>query len=241
MSGGENRPALACQGLTVELGGRPILQRVSLEVAPGEILGVFGPSGAGKSTLFGALAGEVRVAAGRVSLAGEDVTRAPLWRRARRGLGWLPQGPSVLWDLTVAQNLAVYRALARRGGCDDAARTLGELGLDDRLHVPASALSGGERRRLELARAVSSSPQVLLCDEPFAAIDPRGAARVVSRLRRLAREQGCAVLVADHHVAEALELCDRAALLLAGEVRVTLPPAEFRRHALVRAHYAVLV
>ncbi len=233
-------PALACEGLTVDLGGRAVLRGVSLAVAPGEILGVFGPSGAGKSTLFGALAGEVRIAAGRVRIGGEDVTRAPLWRRARSGLGWLPQGPSVLWDLTVAQNLAVFRAAAG-GSADEAARTAVELGLADRLDVVASGLSGGERRRLELARAVCAGPRVLLCDEPFAAIDPHGAASVAARLRRLAHDQGAAVLIADHHVAEALDLCDRAALLLGGEVAITLPPADFRRSDLVRAHYAVLV
>jgi lipopolysaccharide export system ATP-binding protein len=233
-------PALACEGLTVERGGRPLLRGVSLEVGPGEVLGVFGPSGAGKSTLFGALAGEIAIDAGRVRLGGVDVTREPLWRRARRGLGFLPQGPSVLFDLTVAENLAVFGAVTR-GSAFDAARSAEDLGLADRWGVRASALSGGERRRLELARALSARPRVLLCDEPFAAIDPHGAARVADRIRRLARDEGVAVLVADHHVAEALDLCDRAALLLGGELALTRSPDEFRRSDLVRAHYAVLV
>lgn len=232
-------PALACDGLTVARGGRVLLRAVSLEVAPGEVLGVFGPSGAGKSTLFAALAGEIAIDAGRVRLGAVDVTRDPLWRRARRGLGYLPQGPSVLFDLTVAENLAVFGAVV--GSADDATRGAADLGLADRGDVRASALSGGERRRLELARALSARPRVLLCDEPFAAIDPHGAARVSDRLRRLARDEGVAVLVADHHVAEALDLCDRAALLLEGEVALTRPPDEFRRSDLVRAHYAVLV
>jgi lipopolysaccharide export system ATP-binding protein len=235
----EGAPALACEGLTVELGGVAVVRGVSLSVAPGEVLGIFGPSGAGKSTLFGALAGEIRPRAGLVRVDGEDVTREPLWRRARRGLGLLPQGPSVLGDLTVADNLEVFRAAA--GGRDEPRRTALELGLGDRLGVRAASLSGGERRRLELARAIAGRPRVLLCDEPFAAVDPRGAVAIAARLRRLARDEGAAVVVADHHVAEALDLCDRAALLLAGEVALTLPPDEFRRSPDVRAHYAVLV
>jgi lipopolysaccharide export system ATP-binding protein len=240
---GVGASALACDGLSVALGGRAILRAIALEVAAGEVLGVFGPSGAGKSTLFRALAGEERAAVGRVTLTGVDASRWPLWRRAREGLGWLPQGPSVLWDLTVAQNLAVFVEAGRRRtlGRGEPGRTVDELGLADRLGTPASALSGGERRRLELVRALCGGPRVLLCDEPFAAIDPLGAGRVATRLRRAAREEGCAVLIADHHVAEALDLCDRAALLLGGEVALTLPPDAFRRHDLVRSHYAVLV
>jgi lipopolysaccharide export system ATP-binding protein len=229
---------LAAEGLTVRLGGAEVLRGVSLSVAAGEVLGVFGPSGAGKSTLFRALAGEERLAGGRVRLAGEDVTARPLWERARRGLGYVPQTPSVLLDLTARENLDAFRALApRREGAPSPRDLLEALGLADRAGVKASALSGGERRRLELARALSAAPRVLLCDEPFAALDPRGAEQAGALLRALA-DGGAAVVVADHHVAAALRLCDRAALLLSGEVTVVGSPDELGRDPRFRRHYA---
>ena len=231
-------PALRAAGISVDIGGAPVLRDVSLDALPGEVLGVFGPSGAGKSTLFRALAGEQPLRSGRVFLEGHDVTALPLWARARRGLGYLPQTPSVLWDLTVAENLAVFRSVAVAPG-PTPAELAAELGLEGRLDVRAGSLSGGERRRLELARALSASPRALLCDEPFAAIDPLGAGRVAARLRALAAA-GAAVIIADHHVAEALGLCHRAALLLEGEVALVAEPAAFSSNPLVRKHYVVL-
>lgn len=231
-------PALRAAGISVDIGGAPVLREVTLDAAPGEVLGVFGPSGAGKSTLFRALAGEQPLRSGRVLLEGHDVTALPLWARARRGLGYLPQTPSVLWDLTVAENLAVFRSVAAAPG-PLPAELAAEVGLEGRLDVRAGSLSGGERRRLELARALSASPRALLCDEPFAAIDPLGAGRVAARLRALAAA-GAAVIIADHHVAEALGLCHRAALLLEGEVVLVAEPAAFSANPLVRKHYVVL-
>jgi lipopolysaccharide export system ATP-binding protein len=234
-----SEPLLSAEGVTVHLGGAPVLRGVTLDVQAGEILGVFGPSGAGKSTLFRALAGEARLTEGRVRLDGADVTALPLWERARRGLGYVPQTPSVLVDLTALENLAVFRRLARpaREGRPDPAALLADLGLRGRGTVLAGSLSGGERRRLELARALSAGPRVLLCDEPFAAIDPHGAEQAGARLRALASGGG-AVVIADHHVAAALRLCDRAALLLEGEVAVVADPARFCRDPRVRRHYA---
>jgi lipopolysaccharide export system ATP-binding protein len=230
---------LAAEGVSVRLGGAVVLREVSVSVRAGEVLGIFGPSGAGKSTLFRVLAGEERLAAGRVLLDGADVTARPLWERARRGLGYVPQTPSVLLDLTVAQNLAVFERLGpRRPGAPRAEELIDDLGLGGRAHVRASALSGGERRRLELARALSAVPRVLLCDEPFAALDPRGTERAGAKLRALAAG-GAAVVLADHHVAEALRLCDRAVLLLGGEIAVVAPPVEFCKDPRVERHYAV--
>lgn len=231
--------ALAAVGIVVDIGGAAVLRDVTIDAAPGEVLGIFGPSGAGKSTLFRALAGEQPLRSGRVLLEGHDVTRLPLWVRARRGLGYLPQTPSVLWDLTVAENLAVFRSIANTPSGPAPFALAAELGLEGRLDVRAGSLSGGERRRLELARALSASPRALLCDEPFAAIDPLGAARVAARLRALAAA-GAAVILADHHVAEALRLCHRAALLLEGEVALVAEPEAFAADPLVRKHYVVL-
>ncbi len=226
---------LAARGVRVVRGGKAILRGVALEARAGEVLGVLGPSGAGKSTLFRVLVGESPPQAGRVMLAGEDVTGWPLWRRARAGVGYVPQGPSVLWDLTVRENLVAYRRVARLPPSppDEAAA---RVGLGGRLDVRAGELSGGERRRLEVARAVTRSPRLLVCDEPFAGVDPAGAEQLGKLLRTLA-EGGATVILADHHVAEALRVCSRALLLLDGAIAADASPEGFREHPLVRGRY----
>ncbi len=228
-------PALVARGLRVARGGKDVLRGVDLDARAGEVLGVLGPSGAGKSTLFRALVGEDPPDHGTVVIAGHDVTRWPLWRRARAGVGYVPQGPSVLWDLTVRQNLDAFRLITRMRA-EDAAVAANRVGLEQRLDVRAGELSSGERRRLELARAVTRLPRVLVCDEPFAGVDPVGAERLGDLLRGLARE-GAAVILADHHVAEALRVCSHATLLLDGRVAVSAPAAEFPSHPLVRGRY----
>jgi lipopolysaccharide export system ATP-binding protein len=173
---------------------------------------------------------------GTVHLDGQDVTSEPLWKRARRGIGYVPQTPSVLVDLTVEDNLRAFEMLApgadRRGPA--AWAELCELG--PRRGVRAGELSGGERRRLELARALIARPAVLVCDEPFAGIDPAAAERMGDLLREQTR-RGAGVLLADHHVSEALRVCDRAALLVDGRIEVTGPPETFRSHPLVQGRY----
>jgi lipopolysaccharide export system ATP-binding protein len=226
---------LRATGVRVVRGGKAILRGVDLEASRGEVLGVLGPSGAGKSTLFRALVGEAPPDAGAVSLLGVDVTRWPLWRRARAGLGYVPQGPSVLWELTVRDNLDAYRRIAGLPA-EEARGAAARVGLEDRLDVRAGELSGGERRRLELARAITRAPRVLVCDEPFAGVDPAGAERLGALLRDLA-DAGATVLLADHHVAEALRVCTRAVLLLDGAVAVCAAAAEFPEHPLVRGRY----
>lgn len=223
------------RGLRVARGGKDVLRGVDLEARAGEVLGVLGPSGAGKSTLFRALVGEDPPDHGSVSIAGQDVTRWPLWRRARAGVGYVPQGPSVLWDLTVRQNLDAFRLITRMRP-EDAAVAAARVGLEQRLDVRAGELSSGERRRLELARAVTRVPRVLVCDEPFAGVDPVGAERLGDLLQGLARE-GAAVVLADHHVAEALRVCSHATLLLDGRVAVSASAADFPSHPLVRGRY----
>jgi lipopolysaccharide export system ATP-binding protein len=215
-----------------------VLRGVDLEAAAGQVLGVLGPSGAGKSTLFRALVGETPPDSGTVALEGVDVTRWPLWRRARAGVGYVPQGPSVLWELTVRENLDAYRAITGQPAAS-AAETLSaaqRVGLEHRLDVMAGELSAGERRRLELARAVTRPPRVLVCDEPFAGVDPVGAERLGDLLRGLA-EQGATVVLADHHVSEALRVCTDALLLLDGGIAAAAPAAAFADHPLVRSRY----
>jgi lipopolysaccharide export system ATP-binding protein len=227
---------LDAHDLVVTVGQTHVVRGVSLSLSPGEVVGVLGPSGAGKTTLFRALVGEVSVASGRIELDGVDVTREPLWRRARRGVGYVPQTPSVLWDLTVEDNLATFETLASPGELRGAPWWAREVELEARLSVRAGELSGGERRRLELARALIARPQVLVCDEPFAGIDPAGAERL-GRLLQARAEAGTAVLLADHHVAEALLVCHRAVLLLDGRIEAAGPPEEFREHPLVVGRY----
>jgi lipopolysaccharide export system ATP-binding protein len=225
--------------LRVERGEKTILRGIDVEAKDGEVVGILGPSGAGKSTLFRALVGETPIASGTVSLDGHDVTREPLWARARRGLAYVPQSPSVLWDLSVRENLQVYHRIVT--GKDDAGAvsTLAErVSLEDRMDVRAGELSGGERRRLELARALARPPKVLVCDEPFSGVDPKQAARLADLLQSLAVNDKVAVLLADHHVEEALRVCTRAVLLLDGEVAIESDdPASFRDHPLVVGRY----
>lgn len=228
-------PALSAEDLSVTLGGAEILRGVSLEVSAGEIVGVLGPSGAGKSTLFRALAGELPLRSGRVLLGERDVSREPLWKRARLGLGYVPQTPSVLFDLDVAANFRTF-ARAARVAASAAEQRAAEVDLDGRLGVTARDLSGGERRRLEIGRALTAAPRVLLCDEPLSGVDPSGAQRIGRLLRARARD-GMAVLVADHRVGEALEFCERVLLLLDGRVEVATTPAEFLEHPAVRRRY----
>jgi lipopolysaccharide export system ATP-binding protein len=234
---------LAAKGLRVVRGGKAILRGVDLEARRGEVLGVLGPSGAGKSTLFRALVGETPPDAGTVALAAAaadgrgpvEVTRWPLWRRARAGVGYVPQGPSVLWDLTVRANLDAFRRVAGLPP-EDAGVAAARVGLEHRLDVRAGELSGGERRRLELARAVTRAPRVLVCDEPFSGVDPAGAEQLGRLLRDLA-DGGATVVLADHHVSEALRVCTRALLLLDGVVAATAPAEAFAEHPLVRGRY----
>lgn len=227
---------LEARGLRVVRSGKLLLRDVDVTLRAGEVLGVLGPSGAGKSTLFRALVGEIAVDAGTVRFAGEDVTRAPLWMRARAGLGYVPQTPSVLLDLTVRENIGTFQRIAL-GEVRDVVAAADRVDLGEKLEVRAGDLSAGERRRLELARAITREPKALVCDEPFAGVDPAGASRLGELLRKLAKERNVAVVLADHHVAEALRVCDVASLLLDGSVALTDTPGAFETHDLVRGRY----
>jgi lipopolysaccharide export system ATP-binding protein len=229
-------PRLSIDGLTVVRGSRTILRGVTLAAAAGEVIGVLGPSGAGKSTLFGAIAGEVD-GTGTIRLDDQPLA-GPLWARARAGVAYIPQQASVLWELTVRANLACFARIALGSTTEAAVRAAAErVGLEERLDVRAGELSAGERRRLDFARATTAIPRVLLCDEPFAGVDPAGAARLGDFLAALAAREQVAVLLADHHVAEALRVCTRAILLLDGEIAAEGDPVRFQEHPLVHGRY----
>lgn len=226
---------LCARALRVALGGTEVLRGVDLTVESGRISGVLGPSGAGKSTLFRVLAGELAPHAGSITLFGRDVTSAPLWRRARLGLGYVPQTPSVLTELSVRDNIRTFERAARAPTADPAVRAA-LVGLGGRLGIRAGDLSGGERRRLELLRALIGNPRLLVVDEPFTGMDPASVRLLGALLRQKARD-GCAVVLADHRVREALSVCDDAFLLVDGAIAVQTPSDQFADHPAVRERY----
>jgi lipopolysaccharide export system ATP-binding protein len=206
--------------LEKSFGSRKVVDGVTIEVGEGEIVGLLGPNGAGKTTIFSMILGLVPQDGGRVYLKGEDVTRLPMYLRARRGLCLLPQEPSAFRKLTVEQNLLtvlegrVGDGYSRR---DEVAETLEEFGLEGMAGAPALTLSGGERRRLEVARAMLLDPDFVLLDEPFTGIDPL-AVEGLQRIIRSLKTRGIGVLLTDHAVREALKITERAYILDGGRV-----------------------
>ncbi len=211
---------LSTHGLTKSYGGRTVVRGVSLEVASGEVVGLLGPNGAGKTTTFYMTVGLTAPDAGRVVLDGEDVTDDPMYVRARKGIGYLPQEPSIFRGLTVEQNiLAILETLdlsrgERRTRLEE---LLGELNLTPLAKAPAYTLSGGERRRAEITRALVVSPRVMLLDEPFAGIDPIAVTDIQKIICHL-KERGIGLLVTDHNVRETLRITDRAYIVHDGAI-----------------------
>lgn len=211
---------LVAHALRWHRGGRRIVDGVSLEVHPGEIVGLLGPNGAGKTVTLSMIAGLLNVTSGHVRIDDEDVTDLPLHLRARRGLGFLPQERSIFTKMSVEQNVAaILEARGHRGAQlrAKARALLDEFGLAPLARSRAVQLSGGEQRRLEVARSLASDPRYLLFDEPFAGIDPRTIESLHVVLVRL-RERGVGVLLTDHNVRETLALCDRTYVLYDGVV-----------------------
>jgi len=215
-------PALEIEtdGLVKAYGPNRVVDGVNLRIRAGEVVGLLGPNGAGKTTTFYMVVGLVAPTAGRVLLGGTDITRQRMHQRARRGLGYLPQEPSVFRRLTVAENiLAIVEAagIPRRERAARVEAHLEELHLAHLARQKAYTLSGGERRRLEIARALVTAPKFLLMDEPFAAIDPISVAEVQKMILQL-KSRGIGVVVTDHNVRETLRIVDRAYLLHRGQV-----------------------
>jgi lipopolysaccharide export system ATP-binding protein len=229
-------PSLQVRDLAVSFRGRSVLEGVEMEVRPGEVVGLIGPNGAGKTTAFRAVLGLLVPHRGAVSF-GRPLDGLPLHRRARLGLGYLPQGPSVFRGLSARDNLLVLlEALHRPEPRRRAERLLERFGLVELAEQRASTLSGGERRRLEFARALCSDPRVLLVDEPFSGVDPLAAAEISRAIGELARD-GVGVLLTDHTVREALSTCQRLELLLEGRIAESGTPDELRSSRLARDRY----
>jgi lipopolysaccharide export system ATP-binding protein len=230
---------LKTQALTKSYGGRTVVKGASLEVASGEIVGLLGPNGAGKTTTFYMTVGLTAPDSGRVILDGEDVTDDPMYVRARKGIGYLPQEASIFRGLTVEQNiLAILETLdlnhaARR---ERLRELLAELNLTPLAKAPAYTLSGGERRRAEITRALVISPRFILLDEPFAGIDPIAVTEIQKIIFHL-KERGIGVLVTDHNVRETLRITDRAYIVSDGVLFRSGTPAELATDEEVRRIY----
>ena len=199
---------------------RRVVNGVSIEVAPGEVVGLLGPNGAGKTTTFNMVVGVVKPESGSVRFENREVTRLPMHKRARLGMGYLTQEPSVFRKLTVEQNILAILETCQMSRAERKVRLkylLDELDLAPLAKSKAYMLSGGEKRRLEITRALVTSPKLLLLDEPFSGIDPIAVYEVQKIVRRL-RERGLGILITDHNVRETLKLVDRAYLIFKGEV-----------------------
>ncbi|MES2754919.1 MAG: LPS export ABC transporter ATP-binding protein [Pseudomonadota bacterium] len=218
---------------------RVVLSDVSVSVGKGEVVGLLGPNGAGKTTTFYSAMGLVKPDAGRIMLDGEDITALPMYRRAILGLGYLPQETSIFRGLSVAKNISTVLELSEPDASARAARLetlLGEFGLTRLRDAPAMALSGGERRRAEIARALAANPSIILLDEPFAGIDPISIADIRDLVCQL-KKRGIGVLITDHNVRETLEIVDRAYIIYDGRVLFSGSPDDLVADENVRRLY----
>ena len=218
---------------------RAVLSDVSLSDGHGEVVGLLGPNGAGKTTCFYSVMGLVKPDSGRIILDGEDITGLPMYRRAILGLGYLPQETSIFRGLTVEQNISAVIELAEPDKSKRAERLqflLDEFGLDRLRGSAAMALSGGERRRCEIARALAANPTIILLDEPFAGIDPLSISDIRDLIKDL-KQRGIGVLITDHNVRETLDIVDRACIIYDGRVLFAGSPQELVADENVRRLY----
>jgi lipopolysaccharide export system ATP-binding protein len=232
-------PRLRTIDLTKSYAGRTVVRGVSVEVGSGEVVGLLGPNGAGKTTTFYMTVGLTAPDSGRVELDGEDVTDDPMYVRARKGIGYLPQEASIFRGLTVEQNiLAILETLGLKAA-ERRARLkalLAELNLTPLASAPAHTLSGGERRRAEITRALVVSPKFILLDEPFAGIDPIAVTEIQRIIAHL-KASGIGVLITDHNVRETLRITDRAYIVHAGAIFRSGTPASLAADEEVRGIY----
>jgi lipopolysaccharide export system ATP-binding protein len=231
---------LSAEGLQKTFRRRKVVQGVSFSVAPGEVVGLLGPNGAGKTTSFNMVVGLVTPDAGRVSIGGEDLTHLPMHRRARQGVGYLPQEASVFRKLSVRDNflsvLELQKGLDKRTREQRADALLEEFGLTHVAESLGETLSGGERRRAEIARSLIPQPRFILFDEPFAGVDPINVGDLQRQIFLL-RERGLGVLITDHNVQDTLGICDRAYIIAQGQILEEGTPAQIAASPKARAVY----
>ena len=231
---------LVAQHLAKAYGGRPVVKDVSLEVSEGEIVGLLGPNGAGKTTCFYMIVGLVDADAGDIQLDNQSLMRLPMHRRARAGIGYLPQEASVFRQLTVKDNLLAIletrSELTRKTRVSIAEALLEEFSVSHLADSLGQALSGGERRRVEIARALATERRVILLDEPFAGVDPISISDIKSIITHL-KERNIGVLITDHNVRETLDICERAYIVGEGHVIASGTPTEVLANDRVRNTY----
>ena len=217
-------PLLEVEGLQKSYTGRVVVDEVRLKVQPGEIVGLLGPNGAGKTTTFYMVAGLVPPDRGRVNFLTKNITRLPMHKRARRGMGYLPQEESIFRKLSVQDNLLAVletrKGLSRKDRIARAEQLMERFGVTHVRKSLAMTLSGGEKRRLSLARCLCTDPKLLLLDEPFVGIDPIAVQEIHKIIRELRDRDGLSILITDHQVRETLEIVDRASLLVEGKVMI---------------------
>jgi lipopolysaccharide export system ATP-binding protein len=234
-----SNPGLAARNLGKAFRKRPVVRAVSVSVQRGEVVGLLGPNGAGKTTCFYMITGLIAPDVGTITLDGQDITDLPMYRRARLGIGYLPQEASIFRGLSVEQNIRAVLEVA-----EPVAETreimldalLAEFSITHLRRAPAMALSGGERRRVEIARALATQPHFILLDEPLAGIDPIAVGDIRDLVAHL-KDRGIGVLITDHNVRETLEIVDRAYILHEGRVLMEGAPAEIVADADVRRVY----
>ncbi|MHB1843310.1 MAG: LPS export ABC transporter ATP-binding protein [Deltaproteobacteria bacterium] len=230
---------LAAHSLVKRYGRRPVVRGASFEVRAGEVVGLLGPNGAGKTTCFRMVVGLAAADGGQVLLGGEEITRLPMHRRCRRGIGYLPQEPSIFRKLTVREN---FLAILELTGHPKADRELRARALADDFNLSqvfdgiGESLSGGERRRAEIARSLIPGPSFILFDEPFAGVDPLAVGEIQGLIARL-RARGLGVLISDHNARETLAICDRAYLIADGGILESGTPAQIAGSERARAVY----
>jgi len=231
---------LVAQGLRKHYKSREVVRDFGLTLHAGEVVGLLGPNGAGKTTCFYMIVGLVPADTGSIVLDGRDITHEPMYERAKRGVGYLPQEPSVFRKLSVADNIRLVLEL--RPDLDDDGRErelselLDELQINHVANQLGASLSGGERRRVEIARALAGKPRLILLDEPFAGVDPISV-NEIQRIVTHLKDRGIGVLITDHNVRETLGICDRAYILANGEVLAEGTPAEILENPDVRRVY----
>lgn len=230
---------MVARGLSKTYNGRTVVKDVSVDVKQGEVVGLLGPNGAGKTTSFYMIVGLVKADSGDIKLGNEDLTTWPLHERARRGVGYLPQEASIFRELTVEENIMAVLQIRDMSRAEQKATLdtlIGDFGLDHIRKSKGRELSGGERRRVEIARALALEPKFVLLDEPFAGVDPLAVADIQGIIRHL-RERGIGVLITDHNVRETLGIVDRAYIMNRGELLVSGTPDEIVNNETARKFY----
>ncbi len=233
------KATLAGEHLAKTYGARQVVRDVNIEITQGEIVGLLGPNGAGKTTSFYMLTGIIKATQGRILYNGEDITSWALYKRARVGISYLPQESSVFKSLTVKENIQIvmeYTKLSKKAREEKIYSLLDEFGLTRLEKSLASYLSGGERRRLEIARCLVHDPLFVLLDEPFAGIDPLAVGDIQDLIKRL-KNRGIGVLISDHNVRETLSICDRASIMYDGVLLLSGTPEEIVNNEKAREIY----